>query len=77
MKRMAAGVFKAKCLAVMDEVQARKETVIITKRGKPVAKLVPIDGEGDSIFGFFKGKGPIKGDVVAPALSLKEWGSLG
>jgi hypothetical protein len=42
-----------------------------------VAKLVPIDGEADSIFGFFKGKGKIKGDVVAPALSLKEWGSLG
>lgn len=77
MKRMAAGVFKAKCLAVMDEVQARKETVIITKRGKPVAKLVPVDGEGGSIFGFFKGKVKVKGDVVSPILSRKQWGSLG
>ena len=39
MKTMAAGSFKAKCLAVMDEVQAKRETVVITKRGKPVAKL--------------------------------------
>jgi prevent-host-death family protein len=77
MKSMGAGAFKAKCLAVMDEVQARKETVVITKRGKPVAKLVPIDGDGDGIFGFFKGKVKIKGDVVSPILSRKEWGSLG
>jgi prevent-host-death family protein len=77
MKSMGAGAFKAKCLAVMDEVQARKETVIITKRGKPVAKLVPIDGDGDGIFGFFKSKVKIKGDVVSPILSRKEWGSLG
>ena len=41
MKKMAAGSFKAKCLAVMDEVHAKCETVIITKHGKPVAKLVP------------------------------------
>ena len=66
MKKMAAGVFKAQCLAVMDEVQAKKETVIITKRGKPVAKLVPVTEMVD-IFGFFNGKGKITGDVVSPA----------
>ncbi len=75
-KTMAAGVFKAKCLAVMDEVQSKRETVIITKRGKPVAKLVPVGAEKDEIFGFFAGKGRIVGDVVAPALSLEEWGDL-
>ena len=37
MKKMAAGVFKANCLAVMDDVQAKRETVVITKHGKPVA----------------------------------------
>src|SRR6266480_5929568 len=41
MKKMAAGAFKTNCLAVMDEVQAKHETVVITKHGKPVAKLVP------------------------------------
>ncbi|HTR64918.1 MAG TPA: type II toxin-antitoxin system prevent-host-death family antitoxin [Terriglobales bacterium] len=41
MKKMAAGSFKARCLAVMDEVQVRRETVLITKHGKPVTKLMP------------------------------------
>jgi prevent-host-death family protein len=76
MKKMAAGKFKAHCLAVMDEVQAKKETVIITKHGKPVAKLVPVTAEKDEIFGFFKGKIEINGDIVSPALSLDEWGDL-
>jgi prevent-host-death family protein len=76
MKTMAAGSFKAKCLAVMDEVQAKRETVIITKRGKPVAKLVPIETEADDIYGFLAGKGTIIGDVVSPVLSLEEWGDL-
>jgi len=75
-KKMAAGVFKAKCLAVMDEVQAKRETVVITKHGKPVAKLVPVDPQEDDIFGFLRGKATIVGDVVAPALTLEEWGNL-
>jgi prevent-host-death family protein len=76
MKKMAAGAFKAKCLAVMDEVQAKRETVVITKHGKPVAKLVPVDPQEDDIFGFLRGKATIEGDVVAPALTLDEWGDL-
>ena len=76
MKKMAAGQFKVHCLAVMDEVQAKKESVLITKHGKPVAKLVPVSGEKDDIYGFMAGKGKIVGDVVAPALTLEEWGDL-
>jgi prevent-host-death family protein len=76
MKRMAAGMFKAHCLAVMDEVQAKRESVIITKRGKPIAKLVPVTTGDDDIFGFYRGKIKITGDVVSPVLSLEEWGDL-
>jgi prevent-host-death family protein len=76
MKTMAAGSFKTHCLAVMDEVQAKREAIVITKHGKPVVKLVPADAEKDDIYGFFKGKVKIVGDVVSPALSLKEWGNL-
>ena len=76
MKKMAAGAFKANCLAVMDDVQAKHETVVITKYGKPVAKLVPVDPQGDDIFGFLRGKVTITGDVVSPTLSRREWGNL-
>jgi prevent-host-death family protein len=76
MKTMAAGAFKAKCLAVMDEVQAKRVTVVITKRGKPVAKLVPVEPKQDEIFGFYKGKIKIKGDIIKPAFTLREWGNL-
>jgi prevent-host-death family protein len=73
---MAAGSFKVHCLAVMDEVQAKRESVVITKHGKPVAKLVPADKNTDDIYDFLAGKGTITGDVVAPALSEEEWGKL-
>jgi prevent-host-death family protein len=73
---MAAGSFKAHCLAVMDEVQARRETVVITKYGKPVAKLVPIGKDTDEIYNFLGGKGAITGDVLSPTLSSKQWGEL-
>ncbi len=77
MKTMPAGKFKVHCLAVMDEVASKREAVVITKRGKPVAKLVPVDKkEKDDIFGFFKGKIKVTGDIVAPALTPEEWGDL-
>jgi prevent-host-death family protein len=73
MKKMAAGKFKVHCLAVMDEVAAKRESVLITKRGKPVARLVPVEKEKDDIFGFFKGKIEINGDIVSPAFDADEW----
>ena len=75
-KTMPAGEFKAKCLKVMDQVQARRESVTITKRGKPVVKLVPIEETRDPIFGVLKGKVKIKGDIVGPILTIEEWGDL-
>lgn len=73
MKTMAAGKFKATCLAVMDEVQAKREPVLVTKNGKAVAKLVPVPIEGpDPIFGFYKGKLKIVGDIVSPLYSEEE-----
>jgi len=76
MKTMAAGSFKVHCLAVMDEVQKKRETIVITKRGKPVVKIVPAGKDADEIYGFLKGKGKITGDVVAPVLTPEEWGDL-
>ena len=76
MKTMPAGAFKIHCLSVMDEVQSKRETIVITKHGKPVVKLVPAGKQPDDIFNFLAGKGTVVGDVVAPALSAKEWGKL-
>jgi len=76
MKTIAAGVFKTNCLAIMDEVKSKRETVVITKHGHPVAQLVPVNTDVDEIFGFFRGRGAVTGEVVSPALSQKEWGNL-
>jgi prevent-host-death family protein len=76
MKTIPAGTFKTKCLAIMDDVQARNQPIVITKRGKPVAKLVPVGKTNDEFYHFLQGKGALTGDVLAPALSNKEWGEL-
>lgn len=76
MKKIAAGQFKANCLAIMDEVRDKREAILITKHGKPVAKLVPVSTGQDDIFNFLKGKGKITGDVLSPILSVEEWGNL-
>ncbi len=74
---MAAGKFKANCLAVMDEVNMKREPVLITKRGKPVAMLTPVEApKDDPIFGLWRDKVSIVGDIVSPIIPLEEWESL-
>jgi prevent-host-death family protein len=73
-KTVAAGKFKAQCLAIMDEVQAKREPVTITKNGRAVAQLVPMPMEAlDPIFGFYKGKIEIVGDIMAPIYTHAEY----
>jgi len=73
MKQMPAGKFKARCLSVMDDVSATGEPVIITKRGIPVAKVVPVTSKKQDLFGFMAGELKIVGDIESPVVSLKEW----
>lgn len=61
-----AGLFKSKCLSLMDQVQSSGEEIIITKRGKPVAKLVPVDEKPSPVFGRMKGTVIEHGDIVTP-----------
>ena len=56
MRTMKASEFKARCLKLMDEVQASGEEIIITKNGKPVSKLVPYRTKASRLFGLHKGK---------------------
>ncbi len=73
MKRMQASVFKARCLSVMNKIQATGEPVIVTKRGKPVVKVVPVKPEKDDIFGFMAGDVKIVGDIESPVVPLSHW----
>ena len=62
---MAAGHFKAHCLRLMDEVQKFHKEIIITKHGKAVARLVPLQTEKKRpLFGYLKGMMTIHGDIV-------------
>jgi prevent-host-death family protein len=73
MKSMPAGEFKTRCLKVMDQVRATRQPVVITKRGRPVAKLVPLDTRGDDIFGCLKGVVEIVGDIESPLVAPEDW----
>jgi len=65
MKTIAAGQFKARCLQIMDEVGATGESIIVTKRGRPVAKLVPLrEADPSSIFGCMRDSARIVGDIT-------------
>ena len=72
MKKMPAGEFKARCLAVMDQVSETREPVLITKRGRPVAKLVPA-GESPNFLGRLKGIVKINGDIESPVEPTESW----
>jgi len=74
--QMAAGEFKAKCLAVMDEVAKRKRPITVTKRGKPVVRIVPIEDEDDvidSIMNCMAGEVEIVGDIESPVVPESDW----
>ncbi len=73
MKRMPASEFKARCLKIMDEVQSRRESVLITKKGRPVARLVPADRPPTDIFGCLAGIVRITGDIEAPVVPVSDW----
>jgi prevent-host-death family protein len=66
MKQIAAAKFKEQCLALLDRVGA--EGIVITKRGVPVAKLIPIQAESASLIGSLGGRIAVKGDILSTGL---------
>jgi len=76
MRTMAAGEFKAKCLQVMEQVRSTRTPVVITKRGKAVAKLVPADQVSKWVPGRLAGKIEILGDIVSPVVPWEDWEAL-
>jgi prevent-host-death family protein len=76
MKKIAAAAFKAKCLTLMEQVRSTKQPLLITKRGKPVAKLVPVDTGEDNFIGRLKGVFRVVGDIESPVEPPEVWESL-
>jgi prevent-host-death family protein len=74
MKQVAAAEFKAKCLAILDEVHKTKLPVQVTRRGKPIAEVNPPSVMAVTDWmGSMKGKMEIVGDITSPATELEEW----
>jgi len=79
MKAFKASEFKAKCLAILDEVERTGEPVAISKRGRIVAQLVPPRPASDVRYPQLglRGKARILGDIVSPVLPPQAWEALG
>jgi antitoxin (DNA-binding transcriptional repressor) of toxin-antitoxin stability system len=77
MKTMPAGQFKARCLRVMEDVKKYRIPVVITKKGRAVAKLVPPDTPAPDVFGCMAGTARIVGDVDTPVVTPETWEALG
>ena len=58
--------FKAKCLAYLDQVEQTHASITLTKHGRAVARLVPIDDTEPAVLGRLAGTVHIKGDIVGP-----------
>jgi prevent-host-death family protein len=67
-RTIPAGEFKARCLKLMDEVAATGGEIVITKRGKPLARLTAAEAkeEPKSLYGYMKGTIKVLGDIVEP-----------
>jgi prevent-host-death family protein len=76
MQTIGASEFKAKCLALLDRVAETGEPLVVLKRGKPVARVVPAVVEEDLPQTGLKGTVEVLGDIVSPALPESDWDAL-
>jgi prevent-host-death family protein len=74
--KLAAAEFKARCLALLDQVNERGQTITITKRGRVVAKLVPAGDEDERPWLLVRGRATWKGDPFRPAVDDDEIDAL-
>ena len=66
MQQINASKFKEQCLSLLDDLGA--EGIVITKRGKPVAKVIPIGSGCAALIGSMKGRLNIKGDIMSTGM---------
>ena len=65
-RAVSASEFKARCLQLMDEVDQSGVEIVITKRGRPVSRLVPYRERPATLFGMMSGRVEVRGEVVEP-----------
>jgi len=75
MKSIAISRFRATCAAVLERVRRTGEPILVTRFGKPLAKVVPppVPARPESWLGSFRDRGEIVGDIVSPATTEDEW----
>lgn len=66
-KTIGAAQFKERCLAILDEVGP--EGIVVTKHGKPVAKLIPIQADSAGLIGSLKDEIEVKGDILSTGVA--------
>ncbi len=78
MEELTISKFKATCLAVLEHVRTTGESVLITKRGEPVAEVVPVSRprDGKRRLGSLADRGRVVGDIVSPVVEPQEWESI-
>jgi prevent-host-death family protein len=78
MKEIAISEFKAKCLALLDQVQKTKKPIRVTRFGKAVAEVIPASAESGHTdwIGSMKDRMKIVGDIVSPATDESDWDAL-
>jgi prevent-host-death family protein len=74
--KIAAAEFKAKCLGLIDRVRDRGESITITKRGRVVARLVPVEEDDERPWTRVRGAARWTGDPFAPVVDESEIGAL-
>jgi prevent-host-death family protein len=73
METLSVSQFKATCLSVLDQVSRQKKKVLITKRGKPIAEIIPVAGPGEKIS--LKDTVTFMGDIISP-VAVEDWEAL-
>ena len=78
MDEISASEFKAKCLALMEQVSKTKKPLRITKHGKPFVQVLPFEQESNrkNWLGCMKGKMEITGDIISPVIDENEFEAM-
>ena len=75
MEKVPISIFKATCLALLDKVKRTGQTIVVTRKGEPIAQVIPPPSpeKPESWLGCFRSTGKILGDIVSPAADAKAW----